>query len=107
PLVGDAAFRPYSILGPPGTRDRIEETKRLHGLLEEGWRVTPQKAQELEAELAGNPENLPVRLRLISYYGQNLIDDARVRHLLWMIQYHPEAEAFQYASVMMRISRPG
>jgi len=107
PLVGERAFRPGSILGPTATPDRIEENKRLHSLLEEGWRVTPEKAQELEAELAGNPENLPVRLRLISYYGQNLINDARVRHVLWMIEHHPDAEAFQYSGGILSISPPG
>ena len=67
-LAGETAFRPYGILGAPPTSEQLASTKRLHAVLMDGWKLTPEKAAQLETKLAQNPENVAVRLLLISYY---------------------------------------
>jgi hypothetical protein len=39
-----------------------------------------------------------VRERLISYYYQQMIAEPRARHILWLIENHPEADVFGIAS---------
>jgi hypothetical protein len=38
------------------------------------------------------------RVRLISYYYQQMIAEPRAHHILWLIENHPEAEVFGIAS---------
>ena len=101
---GQTPYRPYSIVGPPPLPELVERHKRLQDWLQAGWSVTPAKAFELEAELAHNAENLPVRFRLVSYYGQQLLSEAKARHILWLIENHPEAEIFQFAGTVAGLS---
>jgi hypothetical protein len=66
-LAGQTAFRPYGILGPRPTSEQLASTKRLNAILMDGWKLTPEKAAQLETNLAQNLENVPMRLLLISY----------------------------------------
>jgi len=52
----------------------------------------------LEQQLAANPEDFAARLKLMAYYqradraGHNEDRAQRVRHALWLIEYHPDSE---------------
>jgi beta-lactamase regulating signal transducer with metallopeptidase domain len=81
----------------PEAIPRAEATKQL---LSEGWHVTPDEAVKLESQLQKNPENVPIRVRLLSYYTQYMIAEPRTTHLLWMIEHHPEADVFRLGSVV-------
>jgi hypothetical protein len=45
-----------------------------------------------------------VRLRLISYYCQYTLQEPRVRHVLELIETHPDADAFRDADLITHIS---
>jgi hypothetical protein len=72
-----------------------------------GWNMTPVEAAKSESELARDPENLPSRLRLMSYYGQRIENDALVRHLVWLVEHHPDADLFWDGTTRFtRVPRP-
>jgi hypothetical protein len=66
--------------------------------LSQGWKTTPAEAAQLELQLARHPQDVAARTRLISYYYQQMIAARRARHVLWLIENHPEAEVFLIAS---------
>ncbi|MCU1273554.1 MAG: peptidase BlaR1, partial [Bryobacterales bacterium] len=80
----------------------------LAQLLTEGSKLSAAEAQQLEQQLAADPENLTVRGKLISYYGANATEHPRMEHIFWLIQHHPESEiAIYYSrSYMPRFSQP-
>lgn len=62
-------------------------------ILEVGWRIDATQAAKLEAHSNTNPNDLPCRLALMTYYGrQSTVAAARKRfpHLLWMVQNRPK-----------------
>ncbi len=67
-------------------------------ILTEGWHTSPAEAAQLESQLASHPQDMVARVRLISHYYQQMIAEPRARHILWLIENHPEAEIFQIAS---------
>jgi hypothetical protein len=67
-------------------------------ILAEGWHTSPAEAAQLESQLASHPQDVAARTRLISYYYQQMIAERRTRHILWLIENHPEAEVFRSAS---------
>ena len=75
-------------------------------ILSLGWNTTPADAEKLESLLSKNPQDLAARTRLISYYYQQMIAAPRSRHILWLIENHPEAEVFSIASDIVQMS-PG
>ena len=99
-LVGQSPIAAYSVLGPPASPGQTARTERLRAILVEGWKVTPEEAGQLETELSHDPENLPVRVRLLSYYTQFLLNEPRVRHVLWLIENHPDSEVFRDAYML-------
>jgi hypothetical protein len=66
----------------------------------EGRSLSAGDAARLEAQLAQQPEDLATRARLLGYYfyrslalaGPAATHDARRRHILWLIQHHPESD---------------
>jgi len=66
-------------------------------ILAEGWHTSSAEAAQLESQLASRPQDVAVRTRLISYYYQQMIAEPRTRHILWLIENHPEAEVFRIA----------
>ena len=102
-LDGQTAYRPYAILGPARTSETMARSERLQAILWEGWKLGAAEAAQLEMQLSNDLENLPARLRLISYYTQFLHEDLRTRHILWLIENHPEADAFQDATTLFRL----
>jgi hypothetical protein len=66
--------------------------------------LSADDAVKLEAELLRNPGNLTIRIRLLSYYTQWMISPAaRTRHLLWLIEHHPDSDIFQLRTVATSI----
>lgn len=65
--------------------------------------ISKPKANELEAEIRKNPENLDDRISLIGYYswnGRTPADRQRLRtHVLWLLGNHPEHPAVGEPSV--------
>jgi hypothetical protein len=71
---------------------------RPEQLVEQGAKLGPAAAQDLETALEGNPEDLAARAKLLGYYyyqwmkpGEAAAKAARRRHILWLIEHHPEA----------------
>lgn len=62
----------------------------------EGSKLTPAAAQQLEASLKQNPDDLTARTKLLGYYmrrqhGSAADHATRQQHILWIIRHHPEA----------------
>ncbi len=60
--------------------------------------LTPAEAESLEAQVKANPDDLQTRTKLLFYYGSHGAtratsdeSDAIRRHVLWLIENHPEA----------------
>lgn len=69
-------------------------------VLADGWTLTATEAAKLESELERDPENLSARIRLLSYYTQHIISpELRSKHLLWLIEHHPDSDVFQLRTV--------
>lgn len=70
-------------------------------LVREGFGLSKTAADELEARLEANPEDLAARTELLGFYargalrliGRDATIMARRRHILWLIEHHPESEA--------------
>ena len=103
-VIGQTAVRPFCVWGPPPTPEQRARVERLDAILAEGWHTKPAEAAELETELSRNPDNVPLRVRLISYYAQYVLEEPKARHVLWLIENHPDADAFQDAPTIMRLS---
>jgi tetratricopeptide (TPR) repeat protein len=73
--------------------------QRATMMAREGYRLSPEEAKKLESELKKDPENLDFRTKLLGYYFSNAnrlpnpaeAIEARRRHILWVIEHHPEA----------------
>jgi hypothetical protein len=82
--------------GLPESRKAANDAHQA--ILTEGWHTSPAEAAQLESQLASYPQDVAARVRLISYYYQQVIAEPRARHILWLIGNHPDAEIFQVAS---------
>jgi hypothetical protein len=87
------------------TAATVPRAEAHRALLSAGWHVTQDEAVKLEAQLAADPENLAIRSRLLSYYSQYMIPEPRSKHLLWLIEHHPEADVFNMNSVVTSATR--
>src|SRR5256885_10624638 len=65
-------------------------------LVEQGSKLGPAAAQELEGQVENNPEDLSARTKLIGYYyyqwmqpGEEGAKAGRRKHILWLIEHHP------------------
>jgi len=102
-LAGQTAARPYSVRGPRATPEMVLRMERTRAILVEGWKITPAEAVQLEEKLAKDSEDLALRLRLMSYYVQQVMHEKHAAHVVWLIQNHPDAEAFWDASIITRM----
>jgi len=74
-------------------------------ILADGWTLTADEAAKFESQLEREPENLLLRIRLLSYYTQHIVHpELRSKHLLWMIEHHPDSDVFMFGSVAMGIT---
>lgn len=62
-----------------------------------GSGITQEQLPELEAQLQSNPEDLILRSRLLSFYIQTRDAQNYSRHLLWVVEQHPEAQMLDWA----------
>jgi hypothetical protein len=96
PMAAEPQAAAQNATPVPSGRTAAQEA--YFSILTEGSHTTPADASRLESGLAGDPHNVAARTRLISYYYQNMIAEPRTRHILWLIENHPEAQIFQFAS---------
>jgi len=69
-------------------------------LAREGRTLSVAQVNDLETRLTTNPEDLAARTRLLGYYfasaqramGADATRAARRRHIIWIIEHHPEAD---------------
>jgi len=69
-------------------------------LAREGRTLSVAQVNDLETRLTANPEDLGARTRLLGYYfasaqramGADATRAARRRHIVWIIEHHPEAD---------------
>src|SRR5438067_306546 len=80
-----AQIRPLAVLSP-------------EQLAQQGAKLSSAAAQELEAQIEKNPEDLTARAKLLGYYwyqwmqpGEAAAKAARRRHILWLIEHHPDS----------------
>ena len=60
-----------------------------------GRKLSSQDADDLEAKLKANPNDLSIRAILLGYYfgkDERPIIETRQNHILWVIENHPESE---------------
>jgi beta-lactamase regulating signal transducer with metallopeptidase domain len=75
---------------PPARQDALRDAIN-------GMKLTAEQAQELEAKLKSNPEDMPARTQLLGAYQQQQFKSpearrARQGHVLWLVEHHPEAD---------------
>jgi hypothetical protein len=85
-----------------GTAAIAQESGRdAANLVREGFGLSKTGAEQLEAQLKDSPDDLAVRAKLLGFYargalqllGQHDTIEARRRHILWLIEHHPESQA--------------
>jgi beta-lactamase regulating signal transducer with metallopeptidase domain len=59
--------------------------------IDQGFKVSPEDARKLEAELALSPDDLSVRAKLIAYYLYNIMPEQLAKHTLWVIEHRPDS----------------
>lgn len=106
-LAGQTAFRPFSSRSPRPTPEMIERFDRQRALLMEGWKVTPAEAVQFEEKLTKDSENLSLRLRLMSYYMQQVMLEKYAMHAFWLVEHHPDASDLEGSGMMTGIPAPG
>jgi hypothetical protein len=104
-VYGASAFQSASELKtPPSRYASMSRIDAVHAILADGWTLTSDSAAKLEAEVERDPENLAARIRLLSYYTQYIVmPELRSKHLLWLIEHHPDSDIFQLNEVVTAI----
>ncbi len=70
-------------------------------LARDGYALTKNDAEEIESRLKTRPDDLAARTKLLGFYFRGatrvypgeVIIEARRRHILWLIENHPDSEA--------------
>ena len=85
-------------LPPAGAQTRTLTILSPEQLVQQGANLSQAAAQALEAQLEKNPEDLTARAKLLGYYwygwmkpGEAAAKAARRRHILWLIEHHPDS----------------
>jgi tetratricopeptide (TPR) repeat protein len=68
-------------------------------LIRQGYSITAADAAQLEEALAKDPEHAEARAKLLGYYFASAprgvpveeVRQARLRHILWLIEHHPDS----------------
>ena len=96
-----ASQRTATLKTPPSPYASMSHIDAVRAILADGWTLTSDAAAKLETELERDAENLPARIRLLSYYTQHvLLPESRAKHLLWLIEHHPDWDVFQLSTVV-------
>jgi len=89
-----AALRPA-----PAIAQEAEQTPpAIMELLAHRANMTPADAATIEQYLAGKPNDVAARLRLIMYYFATPQKETRLAHIYWLIANHPETAEAEIAS---------
>ena len=67
-------------------------------VLTEGSKLNAAEAQELESQIARDPDDLAARGKLISYYFQHGQTASILENIDWLIEHHPESDVTSYFS---------
>jgi tetratricopeptide (TPR) repeat protein len=71
-----------------------DETMRTFDLTQEGSKLSENEAADLEKKSAATPDDLSLRIKLVSYYngkyGSETARKNRQQHILWIIKNHPD-----------------
>ena len=70
-------------------------------LARDGYALTKNAAEDIESLLRDKPDDLAARTRLLGFYfrgaarlyPREVTIEARRRHIMWLIEHHPDAEA--------------
>ena len=87
-------------------------TEKVNAQAYQGRQLTAEAARSLEDQLNNNPEDLDARARLLGYYftmaksriGVEATVIARRRHILWLIEHHPESQLAGLPEVTLDIA---
>jgi hypothetical protein len=107
-LVG-AVAQPTHAQGQNANIDANKDMASSVRLAREGSRITKSDAEQLENLLAGDPENVAARAKLLGFYyrgalpliGRAAVVENRRRHILWLIEHHPESEMTELAEATL------
>jgi hypothetical protein len=106
PAVFEAsAFQLTPVLKtPPSRYASMSHIAGGQAILADGWTLTSDAAAKLESDVERDPENLAAHVRLLSYYTQYIVrPELRSKHLLWLIEHHPDSDVFQLSTVVTAI----
>jgi hypothetical protein len=101
-VYGAGAFQVAPVLKTsPSPYAALSHIDGVHAILADGWTLTSDGAAKLESNMERDPENLAVHIRLLSYYTQYIVQpELRTKHLLWLIERHPDSDVFQLGTVV-------
>ena len=89
----------------PSPYASMSHSDGYRAILADGWTLTSDGAAKLESDVERDPENLAGRIRLLSYYTQYMVlPELRSKHLLWLIDHHPDSDIFQLSSKVTDIA---
>jgi hypothetical protein len=105
-MCGASAFQLTSVLKTlPSPYASMSHSDGYRAILADGWTLTSDGAAKLESDVERDPENLAGRIRLLSYYTQYMVlPELRSKHLLWLIEHHPDSDVFQLTSKVTDIA---
>jgi len=105
-LCGASAFQSTPVLKTlPSPYASMSYIDGYRAILADGWTLTSDGATKLESDIERDPENLAARIRLLSYYTQYMVlPELRSKHLLWLIEHHPDSDVFQLGSKVTDIA---
>ena len=101
-MCGVSAFQLTSVLKtPPSPYASMSHIDGVRAILADGWTLTSDGAAKLESDVERDPGNLAARIRLLSYYTQYVVlPELRSKHLLWLIEHHPDSDVFQLSTIV-------
>jgi tetratricopeptide (TPR) repeat protein len=83
-----------------------------YDLVRRGGELSAKQAESLEKTIAGNPDDVDGRVKLLGYYSRKQYQDSTARknleeHVLWLIRNAPESDVFRtgYATLDATMSR--
>jgi hypothetical protein len=86
---------------PPSPYASMPHVDAVRAILADGWTLTAGEAAKLEQHVERDPEDLKARIRLLSYYTQYIVQpELRSKHLLWLVERHPDSDVFQLGTIV-------
>jgi RNA polymerase sigma factor (sigma-70 family) len=104
PAVKSARRTPSAVRSQPATPAPTAPALNAKQEATNGQRLSAAQAQELEIHLAQEPNDLAARCQLLGFYflaqrRSQPAHDARLGHIQWLIQQHPELDLGAYGSL--------